>query len=337
MRIRQQWLIGLILATILAPGSADTLDEVRARGELSCGVNQDVPGLSYRDADGHWHGLDVDFCRAVAAATLGDARRVRFVATSPNDRLARLRDGEFDLLARNTTWTLTRDTEPGITFVGILYHDGQGFMVHDDSPVHSALELDDQSICVIAGGTGPGNIRGYLARHRMRARLVISADSRSATQAYQDHQCEVLSTDQSQLFAIRSMLPQGNSGHRILPEVISKEPLSPAVRDDDRRWFDIVRWTLFVLIDAEEQGIDSHSLTTPTTELPPTMPSPEDDARIGARLGLTPGWRQRIIVQVGNYAELFERNLGAHSPLGIRRGLNALWRDGGILYAPPSR
>ncbi|AHF02555.1 ABC transporter substrate-binding protein [Marichromatium purpuratum 984] len=335
MRTRQQWLIGLILATTLASGNADTLDEVRARGELRCGVNQDVPGLSHRDADGHWHGFDVDFCRAVAAATLGDARRVRFITTSPKDRLARLRDGEFDLLARNTTWTLTRDTEPGITFVGVLYHDGQGFMVHDDSIIQSALELDDQSICVIAGGTGPDNVTDYLARHRMRARLVISADIRSATQAYLDHQCETLSTDQSQLFAIRSMLPRSDTRHRILPEVISKEPLSPAVRDDDRRWFDIVRWTLFVLIDAEEQGIDSYSLSMSMTDGTPVLS--DDDARISARLGLTPGWRQRIIAQVGNYAELFERNLGALSPLGIRRGLNALWRDGGILYAPPSR
>ncbi|NKN32722.1 amino acid ABC transporter substrate-binding protein [Marichromatium bheemlicum] len=334
MQTRRRWLIGLILATALGSGQSATLDEVRDRGELRCGVNGEVPGLSHRTADGHWEGLDVDFCRAVSAAVLGTAERVRFVTTTPNDRLARLRAGDFDILARNTSWTLARDTESGVAFVGVLYHDGQGFMVRRDSHIHSALELDGRRVCVITGTTGPHNARAYSTRHRMHLRLVPSADIHSATRAYLRGECDALSSDQSQLFAVRSTLRQGSAEHRILTEVISKEPLSPAVRDDDPRWFDIVRWTLFVLIDAEEQGIDSQHPSVPYNG--PAVTLFDDDAQIGARLGLSPGWSRRIISQVGNYAELFERNLGIHSPLQIKRGLNALWRDGGILYAPPS-
>lgn len=334
-----RWLVALVAALALQTSAAATLDEVRERGVLRCGVNGEIPGLSFKDEHGEWSGLDVDFCRAVAAATLGDAGKVDYVPVPNDSRFELLRDGEVDLLSRNTTWTLGRDLDLDIIFVAILYHDGQGFMVRRETDTLSALELSKRAVCAVADTTGPANARSYFQRHRMILELKEFPDIVAATKAYLAGECYALTTDQSQLHAVRTELADGKSAHRILPEIISKEPLSPAVRRDDDRWLDIVRWTLFTLIDAEEAGIDSKNVDQARgrargDEVKLLL---DVDGTTGALLGLEKGWSYRIIHQVGNYAELFDRNLGDGSPLGIKRGLNALWRDGGILYAPPSR
>jgi general L-amino acid transport system substrate-binding protein len=318
--------------------SADTLDDVKARGTLRCGVNGAVPGLSYRDESGVWSGLDVDFCRAVAAAVLGAKDKVEFVPVGFEDRMEALREGRIDLLARNTTWTLSRDLRHGMTFTGILYHDGQGFMVPRDANLMTTLELSGKRICALAGSTSPDNARRYFARHRMELSLETYDGLEAAKQAYLDGKCDALTSDQSQLFSLRSTL-EDPGVHRVLGEVISKEPLGPAVRKGDARWFDIVRWTLYLLVDAEELGIDSANADRAREQAKgeETRLLLDADGQTAALLGLDPGWSHRVIQQVGNYSEIFERNLGAHSSLKIKRGLNALWRDGGLLYTPPAR
>jgi general L-amino acid transport system substrate-binding protein len=282
--------------------------------------------------------LDVDFCRAVAAAVLGDQEKVEYVPLGPEERLTALNEGRIDLLARNTTWTLSRDLGNGMTFAGILYHDGQGFMVPRDSGLLSTLELGGKRICVLAGSTSPGNARRYFTRNRMDLQLETFDSLGEAMQAYLDGKCDALTSDQSQLFSLRTTL-EDPGAHRILGEVISKEPLGPAVRKGDTRWLDIVRWTLFLLIDAEEMGIDSANADRAREQAKgeETRLLLDVDGRTAKLLGLEPGWSHRVIRQVGNYSEVFERNLGAHSPRKIKRGLNALWRDGGLLYAPPAR
>ena len=333
------WCTLLLVASLLpALPRAETLEDVRSRGMLRCGVNGELPGLSHKAPDGAWSGIDVDFCRAVAAAVLGRADKVEFVPTSTATRFDVLRQGEVDLLARNTTWTLTRDIDLEVMFVATLYYDGQGFMVKRDTSTLSALELSRHKVCALADTTGPENARRYFTRHQMILELTEYPDIKAATEAYLRGDCYTLTTDHSQLHAVRAGLGS-DSGHRILPEVISREPLAPAVRRDDARWFDVVRWTLFTLINAEVAGIDSKNVDQARAR------ARGEDTRLlldvggttGGMLGLDPGWSFRIISQVGNYAEIFARNLGEDSPLGIKRGQNALWRDGGILYAPPAR
>ncbi len=338
MKPQIRWLAGLLLAAVAVNAGADTLDDVKQRGTLRCGVNGEVPGLSFKDAGGVWSGLDVDFCRAVAAAVLGSADKVEYVPVSTANRFDILREGEIDLLSRNTTWTLSRDLDLGIVFVAPLYYDGQGFMVKRATNSLSALELGDKPVCAIADTTSAENAERYFVRNRMALELKQFPDIKAATQAYLGGECFALTTDQSQLHAVRAGLEVPND-HRILPEVISREPLSPAVRREDARWFDIVRWTLFTLIDAEEEGINSGNVEQArerarSAEVRLLL---DVDGETGKLLGLEPGWGVRVVAQVGNYAELFERNLGSGSPLKIKRGLNALWRDGGILYAPPAR
>jgi len=334
-----RWIAALVSVLALHQAAAATLEDVRQRGMLRCGVNGEVPGLSFKDENGSWSGIDVDLCRAVAAATLGSADKVEYVPVPNDSRFDLLREGEVDLLARNTTWTLSRDLDLDIVFVATLYYDGQGFMVRRETDTLSALGLSDRTVCAVADTTGPVNAERYFTRNRMILKLKEYPDIKAATAAYLKGDCYALTTDQSQLHAVRSELPDGRNAHRILPEVISKEPLTPAVRRDDDRWFDIVRWTLFTLIDAEEAGIDSKNVDQAraralTDEIRLLL---DVDGTTGALLGLEKGWSYRIIDQVGNYAEVFDRNLGAGSGLGIKRGLNALWRDGGILYAPPAR
>ena len=339
MRAAARWLVGVVLAGGLAQAAvADTLDEVKKRGTLRCGVNGDVPGLSFKDDAGSWSGLDVDFCRAVAAAVLGATDKVEFVPLGNADRLDALREGRIDLLTRNTTWTLSRDLGFGMTFAAILYHDGQGFMVPRASNLMSALELGDKTVCALEDTTGPGNAQRYFTRHRMEVRLRSYPDLNAAKLAYLAGECDALTNDQSQLFSLRTTL-EDPGAHRILGEVISKEPLAPAVREGDGRWLDIVRWTLYLLIDAEELGIDSTNAdrVRDQAKAQETRLLLDLDGHTAKLLELDPGWSHRVIKQVGNYAEIFERNLGASSPLKIKRGLNALWRDGGILYAPPAR
>ncbi len=330
--------LSLALTGALTSADAATLDDVKARGTLRCGVNGELPGLSFKDAQGAWSGLDVDFCRAVAAAALGKADKVEFVPLNNSDRFDALRQGEVDLLSRNTTWTLSRDLDLGMAFVGILYHDGQGFMVPRATNLLSVQELGRKRVCAIEDSTSPANAEAFFTRNRMQVELVLVKDANASKAAYQAGKCDAITADHSQLHALR--LEMGESHlNRILPEVISKEPLSPAVRQGDQTWFDLVRWTLFLIIDAEEAGIDSKNVDSAramakTAEVRGLL---DLDGKTAGMLGLTPGWSYRIISQVGNYAEVFERNLGDQSPLKIKRGLNALWRDGGILYAPPAR
>lgn len=337
------WLAALALAVALplCPTQqvrADTLQDVKARGVLRCGVSGELPGLSHQDADGNWSGLDVDFCRAVAAAVLGYKDKLELVPVSNAQRFDALRAGQIDLLARNTTWTLTRDAGQDVAFVAVLYYDGQGFMVRRATNTLSARELSQKTVCAVQNTTGPENARGYFARYRMELDLKQFPDIEAATKAYLGGTCYALTADQSQLYAMRVALGSEDA-HRILPEVISKEPLTPAVRVGDHRWFDIVRWTLFTLINAEEAGIDSTNVDAvrdraQTDELLLLL---DVNGTTGKLLGLDKGWSYRVIDQVGNYAAVFERNLGQGSALRMTRGLNALWRDGGILYAPPTR
>jgi general L-amino acid transport system substrate-binding protein len=338
MRHIPLWSASLLLVGALSQAGAATLDDVKARDTLRCGVNGELPGLSHKDANGVWTGLDVDFCRAVAAAVLGKADKVTFVPLNNSDRFDALRQGEVDLLSRNTTWTLSRDLDLGMAFVGILYHDGQGFMVPRGTNTLSAVELSRKKICAIEDSTSPANAQAFFTRNRMQLELVLVKDADASKAAYLAGKCDAITADHSQLHSLRAEMGEAHA-QRILPEIISKEPLSPAVRSADQVWFDIVRWTLFTLINAEEAGVDSTNADAArhlakTEEVRRLL---DVDGQSAGMIGLEPGWSWRIIKQVGNYAEVFARNLGDQSQLKIKRGLNALWRDGGILYAPPAR
>jgi general L-amino acid transport system substrate-binding protein len=333
-----RWLLAVALLAVANLATADTLDKIQSRGTLHCAVNGEIPGLSLKSADNAWSGLDVDFCRALAAAVLGDADKVVFIPTPPAQRFEPLTKGKADVLARNTSWTQARELTENIQFVGVLYHDGQGFMVPRTSTKRSALELTDSRICALAATTNIDNAKHYFTRHRMKMELIPFDDLPAAANPYLEGRCDTLTADQSQLHALRAIFPDP-AEHRILPEVISREPLSPAVRADDRRWFELVRWTLFTLINAEILGIDSSNVAgarerAQSDEVRTLL---GDDPAINAKLGLKAGWGARIIGAVGNYGEAFERNLGKASGLNIKRGMNALWDQGGLLYAPPPR
>lgn len=339
-RLCRPLLAAAALGALLLAGTAgaDTIETVRERGKLQCGVNGEVPGLSYRDGDGRWSGIDVDFCRAVAAAVLDDPDALELVPLPSEERFGALRGGRVDLLARNTTWTGQRDITEGVSFVGVLYYDGQGFMVPRKTDTLSALELDRTKVCAISGTTSIDNAKRWFTRHRMALELSVHPDLATAAKAYLDGACDALTTDRSQLHALRSTL-EAPTAQRILPEVISKEPLGPAVRDGEGRWFDLVRWTLFTLIEAEELGIDSVNVGAAKTraESDRARALLDLDGTSSRVLGIEPAWGYRVIRAVGNYGELFQRNLGPASGLDIKRGLNALWSEGGLMYAPPAR
>ncbi|HWK96195.1 MAG TPA: amino acid ABC transporter substrate-binding protein [Pseudolabrys sp.] len=317
--------------------SAQTLKQVKDRGILNCGSNTGLAGFGLPDAQGKWTGLDVDTCRAVAAAVLGDANKVKFVPLSAKDRFTALQSGEVDLLARNTTWTSSRDTQLGLNFTGINYYDGQGFMVRKGLKVNSALELNEASVCVQQGTTTELNLADYFRANNMKLKTVTFASSDEAIKAYDSGRCDAFTTDASGLYAERLRL--ANPGdHIVLPEIISKEPLGPSVRHGDDQWFDVVKWTLFAQINAEELGITSKN----TDEmLKSTSPDVKRllgaEGAFGEQLGLGKDWALQIVKQVGNYGEVFDRNVGAGSPLKIDRGLNKLWNKGGLQYAPPVR
>ncbi len=321
------------MATLTAV--AGTLDEVRQRASLRCGVNGEVDGLSLKHDDDHWSGLDVDICRAVAAAVLGDAEKVTFVPLSNQERLIALTENRIDVLARNTTWTLQRDTAHGMNFVGISYYDGQGLMLPKDRGFFTVLELNGTSICVQADTTSAENIQRFFTRNRMQVKLIAFNSSEEQRQGYRNGLCDAITSDHSQLYSLRAAMEQPEA-HRILPEILSKEPLGPAVRKNDPQWQDIVRWTLFALIAAEEHVISSQNIKRVREQAKSTSIRRflGNEGNSGAAMGLNADWAFNIISQVGNYQEIFERNLGR---IGIKRGLNALWRDGGLLYAPPVR
>ena len=336
--------VALASAAFIASGlgaSAATLDDVKAKGFVQCGVNVGLAGFSAPDDKGEWTGLDVDFCRAVAAAIFGDGTKVKFTPLSAKERFTALQSGEVDLLARNTTWTINRDTALGLNFVGVNYYDGQGFMINSKkiTGVNSALQLSGASICVQAGTTTELNLADYFKANKMEYSPVVFEKNEEVNAAYDSGRCDVLTTDQSGLYATRLSLAAPDD-HVVLPEIISKEPLGPAVRQGDDKWFDIVKWTYNATINAEELGITQANVDEMTTSTNPDILrflGKEADTKIGTDLGLGNEWAYNIIKAVGNYGESFERNVGSGSPLKIARGLNALWTKGGIQYAPPVR
>ena len=314
-----------------------TLKTVQDRGMLSCGVSQGLPGFSAPDDKGNWTGLDVDVCRAIAAAVLNDPTKVKFVPTSAKDRFTALQSGEIDVLSRNTTWTISRDTSLGANFTGITYYDGQGFMVKKSLKVNSALELNSASVCVQTGTTTEQNLADYFKANNMKYEVIAFGTNDETVKAYESGRCDVFTTDQSGLYANRLKLANPND-HMVLPEIISKEPLGPMVRHGDDQWFDIVKWTLFAMINAEELGITSKNVDEKLKSENPEMKRVlGTDGNFGEQLGLTKDWVIRIVKAVGNYGEAFERNVGSGSPLAINRGLNNLWKKGGLQYAPPIR
>ena len=330
-------IVALVVAVAAQGASAQTLKAVKDRGMLNCGANGTLAGFGLPDAQGKWTGLDVDFCRAIAAAVLNDPDKVKFVPLSAKDRFTALQSGEVDVLARNTTWTSSRDTSLGLNFTGVNYYDGQGFMVRTALKVNSALELNGAAICVQQGTTTELNLADYFAASKMQLKTVTFATANEAVKAYDAGRCDAYTTDASALYAER--LRVANPGdHIILPEIISKEPLGPAVRHGDDQWFDVVKWTLFAMIDAEELNISSKTLDEAMKSANPEIKRfVGTEGNFGEQLGLTKDWAARIIKLVGNYGELFERNVGQSSPLKIERGLNKLWNKGGIQYAPPIR
>jgi general L-amino acid transport system substrate-binding protein len=329
--------VATVALTTTAAFADETLDAVKARGELVCGVSTGLPGFSNPDEDGNWSGIDVDVCRAVAAAVLGDADAVKFVPLTAKERFTALQSGEIDMLSRNTTWTHTRDTSLGLNFAGVNYYDGQGFLVKKDLGVESATELDGASVCIQAGTTTELNLADYFRFQGMEYSPVVFDTSDQTVQGFASGRCDVLTSDQSQLYALRTKLDNPDSA-MVLPEVISKEPLGPVVRQGDDQWFNIVKWSLFAQINAEELGVTSENLEEMMgSDNPSIQRLVGTDGDMGEKLGLSADWAANIVAQVGNYGEMFERNVGMDTPLAISRGLNALWTNGGIQYAPPIR
>ena len=327
------------LAASAAP--AATLDDVKAKGFIQCGVNTGLAGFAAPNDQGEWSGFDVDICKAVAAAVFGDASKVKYTPTTAKERFTALQSGEIDMLSRNTTWTLSRDTSLGFNFAGVNYYDGQGFMINAKKlpGVNSALQLSGASVCVQTGTTTELNLADYFRANKMEYNPVVFEKLEEVNAAYDSGRCDVYTTDQSGLYSIRLTLAAPDD-HVVLPEIISKEPLGPVVRQGDDQWFDIVKWTLNAMITAEELGITQANVEEMKGSDNPEIKrvlGMEPDSTLAKDLGLDNAWVVNIITAVGNYGESFERNIGQDSPLKIARGLNQLWTKGGILYAPPIR
>jgi general L-amino acid transport system substrate-binding protein len=320
-----------------ATASAQTLKAVKERGALACGVSEGLYGFSARDDKGGWSGFDVDLCRALAAAIFNDPGKVRYVPLSATERFPALKSGAIDVLSRNTTWTMSRETSLGMSFAAVTYYDGQGFLVRGALKIESALELGGKAVCTQTGTTNELNLAEYFRSNGMEYRLVALPSAEETLSAYASGQCDVLTSDVSQLFALRLKLAKPGD-HVILPDVISKEPLGPAVRHGDDQWFTIVKWTHFAMLNAEELGVSSSTIGEAMgSQKPAVRRLLGAEGNYGEQIGLSNDWAARIIRQVGNYDEVFERNVGTGSRLGIPRGLNNLWTSGGIQYAPPIR
>jgi general L-amino acid transport system substrate-binding protein len=336
MNIAIRSIIGAGALALAASALAQsTLDAVKAKGYVQCGVNVGLAGFSQPDSQGVWRGIDVDVCRAIAAAVFGDASKVRYTPLTAQQRFTAVQSGEVDVLSRNTTWTITRDTSLGLNFVGVNYYDGQGFMVPKKLKVKSAKQLNGATVCVQPGTTTELNLADYFRANKMKFKPVVIEKLEEVLNAYFSGRCDVYTTDVSGLVAVRASRAPKPEDHVILPEVISKEPLGPAVRHGDDRWFDIVKWSLFAMIEAEELG-----LTSKNVEQQAGSPNPSIQRFVGANgdigkmMGLDNRWALNIVKQVGNYGESFDANL---KPLGFERGLNRLWTQGGLMYAPPVR
>jgi general L-amino acid transport system substrate-binding protein len=342
-------LVKTIVATFCAPlalgltalpaQAGKTVDAIKARGQLVCGVSTGLAGFSAADSQGNWSGLDVDICRAIAAAVLGDPKKVKWVPLSAQQRFTALQSGEIDILSRNTTWTLSRDASLGMNFVGTTYYDGQGFMVTTKSNIKSAKELKGATVCVQSGTTTEKNLTDFSRVNKLNIKPVVFEKLEATNAAYFAGRCSAYTTDASGLASIRNKEAKDPTEHVILPDLISKEPLGPSVRRGDDEFFAIAKWVVFALIEAEDYGITQKNVD----ELAKSKDDPvvgrilggtEDTGKL---LGLDKDWAHNAIKAVGNYGEIFERNVGPKSPLGLPRGLNNLWSNGGIVYAPPVR
>ena len=327
------------LGAVASANAATTLEAVKAKGFVQCGVSQGLPGFSNADDSGKWTGLDVDLCRAVAAAVFGDAEKVKYSPLSAKQRFTALSSGEVDILSRNTTWTMTRDTQLGLNFAGVNYYDGQGTMVPKGLGVKAATELDGANICTNTGTTTELNITDYFRSNGMSFNLVAFEKADEVVAAYDAGRCDVYTTDRSGLAAQRGKLTKPDD-HVVLSEIISKEPLGPVVRQGDDQWFNIVRWSLNAMINAEEMGVSSKNVNNmkyDTKLAPGSARLIGKEGNFGEELGLSNDWAYNIILKVGNYGESYERNVGPNTPLKLARGVNALWSQGGILYAAPIR
>lgn len=325
------------IALVGMSATAGTLDDVKKQGFVKCGIDGGLPGFSEVVSGGVYKGMDVDGCRAVASAVFGDATKVKYVSLNAKERLAALQSGEIDILVRNTTWTQTRDTSLGLNFAGVNYYDGQGFMVRKDLGVKSALELDGASVCIQTGTTTELNVADYFRANGLKYKTVAYDTNDQVVQSYDNGRCDILTSDASQLYGLRTKL-QKPDAHIVLPEIISKEPLGPVVRQGDDAWFNVVRWSFNAMVAAEEAGITSANADEMLKSTNPEVKRILGvEGTMGANLGLSADWAYKIIKQVGNYGEVFERNVGVTTPLKIERGLNALWNKGGLQYSPPFR
>jgi len=330
--------VALLAPVFTTAYAGATLDSVKSKGFVQCGVNTGVAGFAGTDDKGNWTGIDVDVCRAVASALFADADKVKYTPLTAKERFTALQSGEIDVLSRNTTWTLTRDSSLGLNFAGVNYYDGQGFLVKKNLGVKSATELDGASFCIQAGTTTELNLTDYFRANNMTYTPITFDKSSETAAAFDAGRCDALTSDQSQLYALRIQL-KDPEGAVVLPEIISKEPLGPVVRQGDDEWFNIVRWSLFAMINAEELGVTSKNVDelAANTKDPNIRRLLGQEGIKGKGLGLSDTWAANIVKQVGNYGEIFEKNVGQGSPLKIDRGINQLWNKGGIQYAPPIR
>ena len=339
------WVLGAAVSAVAATAaSAGTLDDVKTKGFVQCGVTTGLIGFATPDANNNWTGMDVDYCRAVAAAIFNDPQKVKFTPLSAKERFTALQSGEVDLLSRNTTWTMSRDTSLGLKFAGVMYYDGQGFMVKKSLGIDSALKLDGATVCTQTGTTTELNLADFFKANNMKYQVVAMENDDEVSGAYDEGRCDIFTTDQSGLYATRLKLKNPEE-HVVLPEIISKEPLGPLVRQGDDAWFNVVKWTYFALLTAEEFGITQANVE----EMAKSTTNPEvqrilgvknadgSDPGFGTGIGLPETWVVQIVKAVGNYGEVFERNVGMSTPLKIARGKNALWNAGGLQYAPPIR
>jgi general L-amino acid transport system substrate-binding protein len=316
---------------------AGTLDDVKAKGFIQCGVSQGLTGFSQPDDKGAWTGIDVDFCRAVAAAIFGDGNKVKFTALTAKERFTALQSGEIDILSRNTTWTMSRDTSLGLKFAGITYYDGQGFMVRKSLNVTSALQLSGATVCTQTGTTTELNLADFFRSKNMKYELVSFEKNEEVLKAYDSGRCDAYTTDASGLYAERVKLTNPND-HLVLPEIISKEPLGPVVRQGDDPWFNVVKWTYYALLNAEELGVTQKNVDEQLNSANPEVKRLlGKEGKFGEGIGVGNDWVVKIVKATGNYGEMFEKNVGQGSPLKIARGVNALWSKGGLQYAPPIR
>jgi len=331
-------LVGLASASLVPSfASADTLDQVMKKDVLNCGISTGLTGFSATDSEGTWKGLDVTLCQSVAAAVLGDASKVKYIPLTAKERFTALQSGEIDVLSRNTTWTQTRDTSLGLNFAGVNYYDGQGFLVNKKLGVTSAKELDGATFCIQAGTTTEMNLTDYFKANKMDYKAVTYDTSAQTIDGFKKGRCDAVTSDSSQLYSLKLKMDDPASV-MVLPEIISKEPLGPVVRQGDDKWFNIVKWTMFATLEAEELGVTKANAKD---ELKSTNPGVQRllgvTGKMGENLGLDPKWAYNIVSQVGNYGEIFESTVGKGSPLQIDRGINKLWKDGGLMYSMPIR